>query len=281
MVPTLTEALGPEEDWSGLKDAKLRRKLQNRLNVRAHRRRKALQSKTKSQSTDPVIIGPVEQYHPLEGNELETQRETQCGTQCETQHDANSLMVKFSKLQSQGSHRAPGDQTIIFPLTLDHLIPLVQYNFIRGVLTNMAILGMQNAFAAKCSRHWVGMTLFPAPSTIPESLQQTELQRNTPHEPWIDLIPDKKMRDNAILATGAYKREDIDTVVAGSITGQAHMIEMSGLIVWNDPWQPEAWEMTEGFIKEFPFLVEGCWNLLESTNRWRALRDEEPLVFEL
>ncbi|KAI1464664.1 uncharacterized protein F4812DRAFT_441465 [Daldinia caldariorum] len=269
MVPTLTEALGPDEDWSGLKDAKLRRKLQNRLNVRAHRRRKALLSKTKSQSTDPVIVGQVEQCHSPEGKERETQR------------DAYSLMVKFSKLQLQGSHGASGDQTIIFPLTLDHLIPLVQYNFIRGVLTNMAILGMQNAFAAECSRHWMGMPLFPAPSTIPESLQQTELQRNTPHEPWIDLIPDKKMRDNAILATGAYKREDIDTAVAGSITGQTHMIEMSGLIAWGDPWQPEGWEMTEGFIKKFPFLVKGCWSILESTNRWRALRDEEPLVVEL
>ena len=30
------QAKGPEEDWTGLKDAKQRKKLQNRLNVRAH-----------------------------------------------------------------------------------------------------------------------------------------------------------------------------------------------------------------------------------------------------
>ncbi|KAK6950340.1 hypothetical protein Daesc_008666 [Daldinia eschscholtzii] len=266
MVPTLTEALGPEEDWSGLKDAKARRKLQNRLNVRAHRRRKA---KANTQTTDYRTTGSVERYLPPEGNKRGTR------------FDANSLTAEFSKLQSLGRHHASGNQGIIFPLTLDHLIPLVQYNFIRGVLTNMAILGIQNAFGPECSRHWVGMTLFPTPSTIPESLQQTELQRNTPHEPWIDLIPDKTMRDNAILSSGTYRREDIDTAVAGSIAGQTHMLDMNGLIAWYDPWQPEGWEMTEGFIKKFPFLVKGCWGMLESTNRWRALRDEEPLVFEL
>lgn len=31
------QAKGPQDDWTGLKDAKQRKKLQNRLNVRAHR----------------------------------------------------------------------------------------------------------------------------------------------------------------------------------------------------------------------------------------------------
>ncbi|KAI2785349.1 hypothetical protein F4815DRAFT_452386 [Daldinia loculata] len=265
---TLKEALGPEEDWSGLKDAKVRRKLQNRLNVRAHRRRKALLSKAKTQ-TNPNTTGTAEQCHYLENNG------------CNTQSETNSLAVKFSKLQLQGRHYASRDQATIFPLTLDHLIPLVQYNFIRGVLTNMTILGLQDAFAPECSRHWVNMTLFPAPSTIPESLQQTELQRNMPHEPWIDLIPDKQMRDNAILAAGYFTRKDVEVAVTGSISGTANMLELNGLIAWDDPWRPEGWELTEGFIKDFPFLVKDCWDMLESTNRWRALRDEEPLVIEL
>ncbi|KAI1769959.1 hypothetical protein F4818DRAFT_434377 [Hypoxylon cercidicola] len=43
----------------------------------------------------------------------------------------------------------------------------------------------------------INMPLFPTPSTTPDSLQPTALQRNTPHEAWIYLIPDKQMRGNA------------------------------------------------------------------------------------
>ncbi|KAI0840448.1 hypothetical protein F5Y06DRAFT_262799 [Hypoxylon sp. FL0890] len=264
-MPTLAEALGPEEDWSGLKDAKARRKLQNRLNVRAHRRRKALNAGAKP-GTGSITT---------QGTDAEDDR-------CETQHQASSLMIEHPKLQlTNGHHASSRDQQLIFPLTLDHLIPLVQYNFIRGVLTNMAILGYQNAFPPECSRHWVNMPFFPTPYTIPESLQPTALQRSIPHEPWIDLIPDKQMRDNAILAMGAFTREDIEEDLTSSIYGQEHMLELTGLLAWDEPWRTEGWELTEAFIKKWPFLVKGCWSMLESTNRWRALRDEEPLVVEL
>lgn len=89
------------------------------------------------------------------------------------------------------------------------------------------------------------------------------------------------MRDNAILAAGYFTRKDVEVAVTGSISGTANMLELNGLIAWDDPWRPEGWELTEGFIKDFPFLVKDCWDMLESTNRWRALRDEEPLVIEL
>ncbi|KAI6091092.1 hypothetical protein F4821DRAFT_227493 [Hypoxylon rubiginosum] len=240
-MPTLKEAHGPEEDWSGLKDAKARRKLQNRLNVRAHRRRKALLAETRA-SSEP----------------------------------SSNSNLQFPN----GTYDTCGDQ-VWFPLTLDHLIPLVQYNFIRGVLTNMAILGSQNAFPKECARIWIGMPLFPAPSTVPESLQPTALQRSTPHEPWIDLIPDKQIRDNAILALGTFKREDVEEDVTVSVFGTKKLLELNGIIAWDEPWRPEGWEFTEGFIRRWPFLVKGCWKMLESTNRWRAVRGEEPLVIEL
>ncbi|KAI1768847.1 hypothetical protein GGR53DRAFT_475986 [Hypoxylon sp. FL1150] len=242
-MPILKEAQGPDEDWSGLKDAKARRKLQNRLNVRAHRRRKALLAESRM---------------PIDSNS-----------------NSNS-----SVQLSNRSHDMCRD-LVQFPLSLDHLIPLVQYNFIRGVLTNIAILGSQNAFPRECARIWVNMPLFPAPSTIPESLQPTALQRNTPHEPWIDIIPDKQMRDNAILAMGTFRREDIEEDVSVSVFGTEQLLQLNGIIAWNEPWRPEGWEFTEGFIQRWPFLVKGCYKMLESTNRWRVIRGEEQLVVEL
>ncbi|KAI1393710.1 uncharacterized protein F4822DRAFT_385543 [Hypoxylon trugodes] len=273
-MPTLKEAHGPEEDWSGLRDAKARRKLQNRLNVRAHRRRKAL-----LEGTSACTATSATEYNQLV---LSPRASSRDHGEFETQDQTNYWVAKFSKLRLLDTDSISlENQASLFPLSLDHLIPLVQYNFVRGVLTNMAILGLQDVFPPECARVWVNMPLFPAPSTIPESLQSTELQRNTPHEPWIDLIPDKQMRDNTILAMGSFAREDVEEDVAATMFGKVKLLEMSGLIAWNEPWRTEGWELTEGFIQKWPFLVKGCRDMLESTNRWRALRDEDPLVIEL
>jgi len=55
----------------------------------------------------------------------------------------------------------------------------------------------------------------------------------------------------------------------------------SGLIVWSNPWEPNGWELTEGFIRKWGFLIQGCTDLFESTNRWRDIRGEERLILEL
>ncbi|KAI5859325.1 hypothetical protein GGS23DRAFT_585880 [Durotheca rogersii] len=268
-MPTLPEAQarGPDEDWSGLKDAKARRRLQTRLNVRAYRRRKASLGREHIRTGHGPpgrLHGP---YQPENRHE---------------QHRANSPVAASSgPLLAVHPRNTDGDRLHSFPLSLDHLIPLVQYNFIRGVLTNVAILGSQNAFPPPCSRRWANVPLFPAPSTIPESLEPTALQLSTPHEPWMDLIPDKQMRDNAILMMGVFQREDVEEDVTRSLYENVQPLEFNGVLVWNQPWRPEGWELTEGFIKRWPFLVKGCWAMLESTNRWRALRGEDPLVVEL
>ncbi|KAI1078428.1 hypothetical protein F5B20DRAFT_548104 [Whalleya microplaca] len=253
-IPVLSEAVCPEEDWTGLRDARARRKLQNRLNVRAHRRRKA-EARPCGQPHAAVAD------HQPAGEMLE-----------DSSQPAGAVTLR----SSNGPQETPW-----FPLSPDHLIQLVQYNFIRGILTNIIILGHQNAFPEQCRKCWEGMPLFPAPATIPESLRPTALQRSTPHEPWIDLIPDKRMRDNAIRTMKGFRYGDVEEDMTGGICGGMTVLEMSGILAWNDPWCVEGWELTEGFIKKWPFLVKGCWEWLESTNRWRAIRGEEPLVVEL
>ncbi|ROT37217.1 hypothetical protein SODALDRAFT_379694 [Sodiomyces alkalinus F11] len=53
-----------------------------------------------------------------------------------------------------------------------------------------------------------------------------------------------------------------------------------GIIVWTDPWDPIGWEVTEGCWRNFSFLFDGCYDMLHSTNRWRALRGEDSLAWE-
>lgn len=58
-------------------------------------------------------------------------------------------------------------------------------------------------------------------------------------------------------------------------------IEFTGVLVWNDPWSVSGWEVTEGFAKKWGFLIKGCWEVMEATNRWRKMRGDEPLCVEL
>jgi hypothetical protein len=62
--------------------------------------------------------------------------------------------------------------------------------------------------------------------------------------------------------------EDEDMVTAGR----------KGLIVWGEPYVKESWEATPGFLKKWACLLKGCEELIEISNRWRAIRGEEPIV---
>lgn len=53
-----------------------------------------------------------------------------------------------------------------------------------------------------------------------------------------------------------------------------------GLIVWGECWDPEAYEITPGFLKKWSWLLKGCEDLIVSSNVWRAKRNEEPLVWD-
>ena len=37
------------------------------------------------------------------------------------------------------------------------------------------------------------------------------------------------------------------------------------------------WEATPGFVRKWAWVLENCHQLIDSTNRWRAKRDEKPL----
>lgn len=91
----------------------------------------------------------------------------------------------------------------------------------------------------------------------------------------------------AAAATVTARREG-----AGQTDGDAPAIEdveddsdiahgRHGLILWSDPWDVNSWELTPGFLRKWSWIVEGCPGVIEATNRWRALRNEEPLCVEL
>jgi len=190
----------------------------------------------------------------------------------------------------------PGSSTppttrIIFPLAPDHLITLVQYNVLRAAMTNLRLLSALHTVPPECSQAlWIVPVITTTTSTfsgpdkpVPPSLKPTPLQRAVPHDKWINIIPHPVMRDNCIVAAGTYDSNDMRRDLLGGLWEgwPSSDCERRGLIAWSTPWEIGGWEVSEGFLKKWGWLLKGCEGVMEATNRWRALRGEEPLAIEI
>ncbi len=182
-----------------------------------------------------------------------------------------------------------GDIKTLYPLPADHLLSLIYYNVYRAFISNMQLLNLD--FDAMCSDNALSSFLWrtsedPICTLLPSSLQPTDLQRSVPHHPIWDIFPDPVIRDNILL----YGEDNFDDVefclqIMGDATinrdDDDNLQQRTGLIVWGEPWDTSSWEVSEHFAKSWPWFLRGAMDLLASTNRWRATREEPPIVFEL
>jgi hypothetical protein len=172
-----------------------------------------------------------------------------------------------------------------FPLSLDHLLTLIQFNVYRAALTHMSILSIPTLSSCDIEPRVAASPVLPLPACLPPALLPTELQRYTPHKSWVDLIPFPAMRDNMIRASGRFDScallEDVLGVVMEVDEDDDASVgvtdKRNGLVVWGDPWDVNSWEVEEGFLKKWGWLLEGCEELLAATDRWRDLRGEDPV----
>nr|KAK5451203.1 hypothetical protein LTR18_001220 [Exophiala xenobiotica] len=152
-----------------------------------------------------------------------------------------------------------------FPLSSDHLIHLIQFNVFRAMLTNMFTLRITSLFECeeKVSEQ-MRISQLPLPAGVPPSLEPTALQRQVPHAPYVDLFPLASLRDTLVRAEG--------------ISNEGNDDHRKGLVVWGEPWQVDSWEVEEGFVKKWGWMLkDNCEDLIRSTNRWRQVRGDEPL----
>jgi hypothetical protein len=157
------------------------------------------------------------------------------------------------------------------------LLHLIQYNFIKALIENMAVLGLtrdQLDDDAISPFNTMGPSPHDSLSSLPLSLRATGIQRTIPHHPWLDLLPFPRMRDNLISAGESYD----ETQLCLDMKGYGNQdIDHTGIIVWRDPWDPEGWEVTESFARNWEWVLHGCSDLFCSTNSWRERRGERPL----
>ncbi|KAL4933737.1 bZIP transcription factor [Aspergillus undulatus] len=148
-------------------------------------------------------------------------------------------------------------------------------------------------------------------TSLPESLAPTTSQMNIVHSSWINALPFPKMRENLIKFEFDFDHAELIKDLVGNLinsniflsirssfqwrpaalegntalqlqegydnNGQATTASQSGLIVWGEPYRAESWEATPEFLRKWAWALEGCQELIDSTNFWRRTRGESPL----
>ncbi|GAQ45548.1 bZIP transcription factor [Aspergillus tubingensis] len=294
-TPGLPEVRSAEEDWTGLTDPALRRKLQNRLNQRIYRQRRRAKP---AANTSELDINPATTERA--GNSLASedqcerieQERTNAVASREESEDAlaspkSSIQPPTSihqmsraeilQIMAQYEAKARKDYALGSP-RVDQLLTLIQFNVFRALVDNTSALGFtMDWLDEEAMSPWCASVSDCRIRLCPISLRPTSLQKEIPHHPWIDLFPIPKMRDNLLQRYGNFDEAALcnDLVDFYDVTN-----DETCLIVWTTPWHPTGWEVSETFLRKWNWVLRGCDDLAKSTNYWRRLRGEEPLNFD-
>lgn len=162
---------------------------------------------------------------------------------------------------------------------LSHLPLLVRYNFATSLATNAARIGVVEEFYK-----WEGISPTNKQGSLldltfqdrfkdwPTTLQPTQLQLSIEHHPWIDCFPWPQLRDNLLRAFEHPDLCDEDELCHDICDLNDENEPM--LLIWGLPWDPRSWEVSDEFLRKWAWLLNGCGQMLMSTNHWRAKRGE-------
>lgn len=203
---------------------------------------------------------------------------------------------------------------IWFPLSLDHMLHLIEYNVFRGLTENKNMIGhrtVRYGTPEPLPENFIDHRTFPNHSVIlplepdfSDSLTPTTVQMNIVHSSWIDVMPCPTMRNNLIQREHEFSHTDFVKDLVGTLIDpkkftrtasplalawagepkrpqvkdcKCHTAE-TGLIVWGEPYLVNSWEVTTKFMDKWGWALAGCDELIDSTNLWRGLRGEPPLL---
>lgn len=162
-------------------------------------------------------------------------------------------------------------------LRAETLLSLVQFNMTRALVANAKTLGFTTRLMSRQARSPFASTGVEPTfiDSLPPSLQPTIFQLTIPHHPWIDILPVPELRDNIL----HRDPESYDSAeLCRDMRGFQRVTDgRGGVVIWGQSWDQHCWEVSPAFAQKWPWVVQGCQSLLESTNHWRATRNEPPL----
>ncbi|KAF2963633.1 hypothetical protein GQX73_g9943 [Xylaria multiplex] len=296
-MPHMLEARSKEDDWAGVSNLAMRKKRQNRLNQRALRRRRQakklayLQEELVETTPSKPSLNMERQADSLDDLSWNTIDSNAHITRGPGQQNALEQMGHQPALSIKSAPRfecisevggpllivSIGPTTIVldlytYPLPADHLLTLVRYNLYRACAANSSILGLDpRSLHDDITSPFYNLRTFNHP--LPKSLLPTETQITARHHPYIDIFPFSNLRDKLILSQGTVDEDEL----CADLGGKNSTTEHTGLIVWNDSWDPMGWELSEYVAIKWARLFGDCEELLTATNYWRNTRGEVPL----
>ncbi|EAW17158.1 uncharacterized protein NFIA_005200 [Aspergillus fischeri NRRL 181] len=254
-------------------DPKERRKIQNRLNQRASRRRKALLSSNVPESSTrkwTVYVAPSQEtatsrrqnHNPPQGENDEATVHF-CYVSLETRRIILNLL-----------HDRVNRGILTHALSSELLLPVTQWNIICAMYTNATTIGLTMALLAEDIISPFNIC-GPVTANLPPSLQPTCLQRSIVHHPWIDLCAVSSVRDAVLRNLHLYSEDELCHDLFG---GSSDCTQPTGLLIWGEAWDPSAYEISEKMFRKWEWLWRECPEVIRSTNYWRLQREEEILV---
>ncbi|KAL0932931.1 uncharacterized protein CTRU02_211894 [Colletotrichum truncatum] len=286
------EAWIPEDDWRQTQSAAERRKLQNRLNQRVHRKRKHLQRCAANGSNSDnreVGIGPAEPPKSLLKNDRSLIRRLDHPQLPANLHNL-PILVKLRKHPLYGRiayflFQAYVDWSLGHPQPCT-LPGLTRLNAMDALLRNAFVLQIPVEYLESDDYDSLFNSSDPScpslPQAMPSDLSPTALQKAVTHHSWLDVFPFPRLRDNILqgISSGELDEEQMSVELCCDLL-DLEATSTSGLMIWGEAWEASSWEFSPEFFKRWGPLLKGCSQMLEATNYWREKRGEMRIGFVL
>ncbi|KAK9424582.1 hypothetical protein SUNI508_03458 [Seiridium unicorne] len=270
------------EDWTGVTSTAARRKLQNRLNQRAYRQRKIVETrKDRARTTCQNLLTAFS----ADGSTLDAEgkqiiEQTVTIFSVTNQEGPKMLLTSQHREKVLGFAREAYEHYTLGMPRPNQLHLLIKLNVLNAVARNATLIGMptdrlcaDEAVSPFCRS---GPLRLADEASWPKHLRPSAAQISVEHHPWIDMLPFPVMRDRAIRAFQSGVLDE-DELCLDLMEVDGDRSETPSLIVWGESSDPFGWEASLPFLEKYGWLVWGCSEIFESTNLWRSRRGEKQL----